>query len=119
MIRRPPRSTLFPYTTLFRSGRRAPAGRRAGPSRLDAHRAVVVHRQHERAPGDEPGEPVQPALGRRRVDDPELDRVLRAALEEGLRPGLEGRVLIDVGEEPHPREPGVAEQADEPTAAVG
>src|SRR3712207_7720596 len=27
MIRRPPRSTLFPYTTLFRSG---PVGRRAG-----------------------------------------------------------------------------------------
>src|SRR3712207_8014082 len=24
MIRRPPRSTLFPYTTLFRSGRRDP-----------------------------------------------------------------------------------------------
>src|SRR3712207_8509252 len=24
MIRRPPRSTLFPYTTLFRSGRRMP-----------------------------------------------------------------------------------------------
>src|SRR2546422_2455022 len=24
MIRRPPRSTLFPYTTLFRSGRRGP-----------------------------------------------------------------------------------------------
>src|SRR2546429_7352752 len=24
MIRRPPRSTLFPYTTLFRSGRRRP-----------------------------------------------------------------------------------------------
>src|SRR2546425_7627998 len=30
MIRRPPRSTLFPYTTLFRSGRR---GRHARPSR--------------------------------------------------------------------------------------
>src|SRR5256885_11139363 len=32
MIRRPPRSTLFPYTTLFRSPRRerpGPAGRRA------------------------------------------------------------------------------------------
>src|SRR5258708_14667998 len=31
MIRRPPRSTLFPYTTLFRSrgiGRRIPQGRR-------------------------------------------------------------------------------------------
>src|SRR5256885_10917294 len=27
MIRRPPRSTLFPYTTLFRSIRRADAGR--------------------------------------------------------------------------------------------
>src|SRR3712207_8568339 len=26
MIRRPPRSTLFPYTTLFRSGRRVDAG---------------------------------------------------------------------------------------------
>src|SRR3712207_7193844 len=28
MIRRPPRSTLFPYTTLFRSVRAAKAGRR-------------------------------------------------------------------------------------------
>src|SRR5437588_8145347 len=28
MIRRPPRSTLFPYTTLFRSPDRRPAGRR-------------------------------------------------------------------------------------------
>src|SRR5258708_13763927 len=26
MIRRPPRSTLFPYTTLFRSGRGLPCG---------------------------------------------------------------------------------------------
>src|SRR5438093_13781425 len=30
MIRRPPRSTLFPYTTLFRSGRRRRRGRRVG-----------------------------------------------------------------------------------------
>src|SRR3712207_7342589 len=29
MIRRPPRSTLFPYTTLFRPEERVPAGRRA------------------------------------------------------------------------------------------
>src|SRR5258708_16170930 len=43
MIRRPPRSTLFPYTTLFRSGRAgagciAPARSRheaAGPTRVD------------------------------------------------------------------------------------
>src|SRR5215813_14922146 len=31
MIRRPPRSTLFPYTTLFRSGDRASGRRRASP----------------------------------------------------------------------------------------
>src|SRR3712207_8552175 len=30
MIRRPPRSTLFPYTTLFRSRDAAPPGRAAG-----------------------------------------------------------------------------------------
>src|SRR3712207_6903512 len=38
MIRRPPRSTLFPYTTLFRSGRdrerQAPAPRAAGAAGL-------------------------------------------------------------------------------------
>src|SRR2546422_7573631 len=48
MIRRPPRSTLFPYTTLFRSPprrRRAegalppPAGRRQGPLLLRDDRA--------------------------------------------------------------------------------
>src|SRR5256885_9418106 len=30
MIRRPPRSTLFPYTTLFRSGERARVGQQRG-----------------------------------------------------------------------------------------
>src|SRR2546426_3636848 len=40
MIRRPPRSTLFPYTTLFRSSRdaechQAVVVRRAGPKPLD------------------------------------------------------------------------------------
>src|SRR3712207_8549542 len=50
MIRRPPRSTLFPYTTLFRSGRRGrrhpdlpaargPQGRLPGPRGREA----VVH----------------------------------------------------------------------------
>src|SRR3712207_8331618 len=33
MIRRPPRSTLFPYTTLFRSRRRADAAAGAGVNR--------------------------------------------------------------------------------------
>src|SRR5947208_11689346 len=36
MIRRPPRSTLFPYTTLFRSDRAAGAGARA-PVRSGDH----------------------------------------------------------------------------------
>src|SRR3712207_8552271 len=43
MIRRPPRSTLFPYTTLFRSRRgleRSPhAGESAHPGARDRHRA--------------------------------------------------------------------------------
>src|SRR3712207_6749090 len=44
MIRRPPRSTLFPYTTLFRSGRVA-AARRAG------RRAVAARVGHGRGQG--------------------------------------------------------------------
>src|SRR2546429_4670707 len=54
MIRRPPRSTLFPYTTLFRSPRRARAvlepGRRA---RVHGWRYRVVQRWRDprRAPG--------------------------------------------------------------------
>src|SRR5690242_21374256 len=35
MLRRPPSSTLFPYTTLFRSARGARAHRRRGASRRD------------------------------------------------------------------------------------
>src|SRR2546430_7893260 len=36
MIRRPPRSTLFPYTTLFRSRRRDRPARRRDPASGDA-----------------------------------------------------------------------------------
>src|SRR5476649_2976983 len=40
MIRRPPRSTLFPYTTLFRSRRRpARSSRGAPPAQIRAGRA--------------------------------------------------------------------------------
>src|SRR2546425_1900059 len=38
MIRRPPRSTLFPYTTLFRSGADAYFAREVHLSAADAHR---------------------------------------------------------------------------------
>src|SRR2546425_8019392 len=59
MIRRPPRSTLFPYTTLFRSGRHEPRrpatasrrGRRRGARRPGASREIArgVRRRAERA----------------------------------------------------------------------
>src|SRR2546430_12689893 len=52
MIRRPPRSTLFPYTTLFRS---VPGGAVAGQERLDALLRAVDSRGvlvvDERDPG--------------------------------------------------------------------
>src|SRR2546430_11915349 len=47
MIRRPPRSTLFPYTTLFRSRQRVQPGRRVDardpePAELDLFRAAIA-----------------------------------------------------------------------------
>src|SRR3712207_8164185 len=64
MIRRPPRSTLFPYTTLFRSARRRrrlergedlPAAHRAELRRGDPAVGHLVHAHHHR--------PVVPAAG--------------------------------------------------------
>src|SRR3712207_8133232 len=52
MIRRPPRSTLFPYTTLFRSRRRL--GRRLGPPGLDDDDRLAqrhLARRREKRPG--------------------------------------------------------------------
>src|SRR3712207_9217335 len=48
MIRRPPRSTLFPYTTLFRSGRDAGVDRRVLDDRADllVAETVVPRRAH-------------------------------------------------------------------------
>src|SRR5438045_9499068 len=53
MIRRPPRSTLFPYTTLFRSWRRRPAGpgaagcgRPSGVPRSEEHTSELQSLRH-------------------------------------------------------------------------
>src|SRR3712207_7705664 len=46
MIRRPPRSTLFPYTTLFRSIRNRLAHRGRGD---EEDRPALVHLRHEGA----------------------------------------------------------------------
>src|SRR3712207_7619576 len=54
MIRRPPRSTLFPYTTLFRSGREdlrqrgGPADRPQGCARADERRDVPLGKPRDR-----------------------------------------------------------------------
>src|SRR3989475_3566484 len=58
MIRRPPRSTLFPYTTLFRSRRRVPPRSAAGraprrrdfAARLPPRAARRRHGDRSRAP---------------------------------------------------------------------
>src|SRR3989441_11047992 len=54
MIRRPPRSTLFPYTTLFRSPGRAPAGRASDrnvrrPPALRSARVALTSQQPRRS----------------------------------------------------------------------
>src|SRR2546422_3486047 len=69
MIRRPPRSTLFPYTTLFRSRAR---GARAGAARV------------ARAPRALPAERQTDPLQRRR---PHVGRVARREPAEDLRRG--------------------------------
>src|SRR3712207_7747879 len=50
MIRRPPRSTLFPYTTLFRSRAAADAVRQPAPERGEQE----LHRREGRDEGSEP-----------------------------------------------------------------
>src|SRR2546430_16748219 len=61
MIRRPPRSTLFPYTTLFRSephGAHGTHGGRTdvgGPARIALHGHRIPHRLRRR-PAPEPPE---------------------------------------------------------------
>src|SRR5688572_31597550 len=49
MIRRPPRSTLFPYTTLFRSSRRS-SGRSHRARRRSASTSSLKHRPAAASP---------------------------------------------------------------------
>src|SRR3989442_6405937 len=95
MIRRPPRSTLFPYTTLFRSldgpGHDLPRPRRAGKSA----------RSPEEGLGARPGKLDHPQtnLGRR-TPRPVLSRSPRSRSEEHTselqsRPHLVCRLLLE------------------------
>src|SRR3712207_8543645 len=76
MIRRPPRSTLFPYTTLFRSLRHA---RHADPARLfrrQQARAVAGHElEAERRPDPRVEAPGQRDLPRRVEEDRKSTRL--------------------------------------------
>src|SRR2546422_10958058 len=98
MIRRPPRSTLFPYTTLFRSGLRRGSHRlahRAGP--LRAH-GIGAARARSLTP-DDAGQEEEDE--RERVADRlrEADRRrLRAAPEEPSRRASAGEDLPLPGE---------------------
>src|SRR3712207_7912928 len=67
MIRRPPRSTLFPYTTLFRS--KALAHGTHAPATAPQHAGTSRHRGADVAEGDRLREPE----GRRREDDDDAE----------------------------------------------
>src|SRR3712207_8327832 len=69
MIRRPPRSTLFPYTTLFRS---RPRGRSVGHARLLVRTAAGAAAERQ-------------ARGRRRRDREEAPRAADAEARAGGR----------------------------------
>src|SRR2546427_3429100 len=62
MIRRPPRSTLFPYTTLFRSHRPRPGVlRRLAQADPEGRRRRGLRRRFPGGPhGSEPREPPEP-----------------------------------------------------------
>src|SRR6266542_6179351 len=79
MIRRPPRSTLFPYTTLFRSERLRPSRRyrdwRAARGHVARARRLLARRRPDRVP-----------LGRDAL------RVLAVELRGSVRGGRRGLV---------------------------
>src|SRR3989442_8948338 len=90
MIRRPPRSTLFPYTTLFRS-----VYTRQGPL---ANRWRLAHDPRDRRPAVAPGPGVvrQPHLGsvQRELERP-ADRSEEHTSELQSRPHLVCRLLLE------------------------
>src|SRR2546427_5833291 len=97
MIRRPPRSTLFPYTTLFRSSRGEPRGAArvlGGPRARDASsgrlrgfarpRPAVPQRARDLA---------RPLRGVRGADDREAPLVVRLWNTRGWGPAVRGESM--------------------------
>src|SRR3989454_7090889 len=87
MIRRPPRSTLFPYTTLFRSPTRSARTGRAGDRPGAARRAVGRWwpRRRARPPRRLPGPPAPRSTGG--TPRPEPRAGWAASPAGGARPG--------------------------------
>src|SRR3712207_8312715 len=84
MIRRPPRSTLFPYTTLFRSE----------AEHLDG-RVVAQHEGGEHADHDERRRRDHPRRGRDALDDGEAVRSEEHTSELQSRQYLVCRLLLE------------------------
>src|SRR5256885_10534100 len=82
MIRRPPRSTLFPYTTLFRSASDRGLSRALRP--LDRRDGVVLE-GGARGDGDRVGFPVHAGAGPEQRD-PVGSMVCRRSSETGAQP---------------------------------
>src|SRR2546430_17443191 len=83
MIRRPPRSTLFPYTTLFRSRRVRLRYTARMPPRKE-HREIVFRR---------PGQPDQ--VGERRSRDAPFERSEEHTSELQSQSNLVCRLLLE------------------------
>src|SRR5438067_11035764 len=83
MIRRPPRSTLFPYTTLFRSQYRNLS---EGSLRIPVQRKRSLQRSQ--------GELVRPHRPREGIIATGLDRRSRAEQDAGLRTAKIGRAHV-------------------------
>src|SRR5687768_17782852 len=76
MIRRPPRSTLFPYTTLFRSHALLALGRQdAERGRQEARRAAERRERGGRAHGKVRGDQRQDRQGRAHAQDRKSTRL--------------------------------------------
>src|SRR3989449_4289128 len=97
MIRRPPRSTLFPYTTLFRSEREPPLMHQPDPRAEQQSLAHVVGHEHHPL--------VEPSLERLKLAlqlDPRdgIERAERLVEEQQRRGGGQG-----AGDAPPPAPP--------------
>src|SRR2546429_9330425 len=113
MIRRPPRSTLFPYTTLFRSQLRRAAG-------VEAAAGFVRLVQQLAEPLDlTPGEQLRPEAGARRLaHDVQRPRAHRLA-QRPLEPGQPLPPPAREPPEPRPLQPQPGDPGRAPRAAAG